>query len=191
MIKLIVGLANFSSEYFNTRHNIGAWYVEKLMMLYNGQCSLKKENRFYGYTAKIVLCDFDVRLLIPTTYMNMSGMSVLSIAKFYQLSCDEILVAHDELDLLPGRAQLKFSGGYNGHNGIKDIIKKLDNQNFYRLRIGIGRPLRKNSITRFVLSEPSLQEKKKIDELLIKVVNCTEMILIKNISGFVQCLNKC
>lgn len=138
-IKLIVGLANPGAEYAQTRHNAGAWFVDALAER-NGQ-SLKEESKFYGYTARLNLAGNDVRLLVPTTFMNLSGKAVAALATFYRIQPDEILVAHDELDLPPGVAKLKLGGGNGGHNGLKDIQSKLgNNPNFYRLRIGIGHP---------------------------------------------------
>lgn len=116
-IKLIVGLANPGAEYAQTRHNAGAWFVDALAER-NGQ-SLKEESKFYGYTARLNLAGNDVRLLVPTTFMNLSGKAVAALATFYRIQPDEILVAHDELDLPPGVAKLKLGGGNGGHNGLR------------------------------------------------------------------------
>src|SRR5476649_1492646 len=105
-IKLIVGLANPGAEYAATRHNAGAWYVDLLAEQYRQ--SLKEESKFYGYTARMTIAEQDVRLLVPTTFMNLSGKAVAAMATFYRIAPDEILVAHDELDLLPGNARLKL-----------------------------------------------------------------------------------
>ncbi|MGP1931690.1 MAG: aminoacyl-tRNA hydrolase, partial [Arsenophonus sp. ET-DL12-MAG3] len=130
-IKLIVGLGNPDFKYMLTRHNVGASYVKLLAKKHNK--SFKKENKFFGYTTKINLENNDVCLLIPTTYINLSGKSVLTLTNFYQIKPNEILVAHDELDLIPGIAKIKFGGSNNGHNGIKDIQNKLgNNPDFYR-----------------------------------------------------------
>lgn len=177
-IKLIVGLANPGAEYAETRHNVGAWYVDQLAERFNQ--SLKNEAKFFGYTSRININGQDIRLLVPTTFMNLSGKAVQSIATFYQIQPAEILVAHDELDLNPGVAKFKFGGSHGGHNGLKDIINKLgNNANFYRLRIGIGHPGDKNKVVGFVLNKPSKPEQELINQTIDEAICCTE-ILIKN-----------
>lgn len=173
-IKLIVGLANPGAEYAATRHNAGAWYVDLLASRYNQ--SLKEEAKFFGYTAHIKLGENDVRLLVPTTFMNLSGKSVVALATFYRINPDEIMVAHDELDLAPGVAKFKLGGGHGGHNGLKDIINKLgNNPNFYRLRIGIGHPGDKNKVVGFVLGKPPASEQKLIDDAIDEAMRCTDI----------------
>ncbi|GAA0500769.1 aminoacyl-tRNA hydrolase [Tatumella terrea] len=175
-IKLIVGLANPGAEYAATRHNAGAWYVDFLAGRYNQ--SLKEEAKFYGYTARLNLAGNDVRLLVPTTFMNLSGKSVAAMAAFYRIAPQEILVAHDEMDMLPGVAKFKQGGGHGGHNGLKDIISKLgNNADFHRLRIGIGHPGDRNKVTGFVLGKPPASEQKLIDEAIDEAARCTEVWL--------------
>ncbi|ELX8378798.1 aminoacyl-tRNA hydrolase [Providencia vermicola] len=175
-IKLIVGLANPGAEYAQTRHNAGAWYVDQLAERHHQ--SLKEEAKFFGYTARINLNGHDVRLLVPTTFMNLSGKAVLSMANFYRINPDEILVAHDELDLLPGVAKMKLGGSNGGHNGLKDIQNKFSNNpNFYRLRIGIGHPGDKNKVVGFVLGKPTATEQKLIDEAIDESLRCTDILL--------------
>ncbi|MGG2142074.1 aminoacyl-tRNA hydrolase [Symbiopectobacterium sp. RP] len=175
-IKLIVGLANPGAEYAATRHNAGAWYVDQLAEAYRQ--SLKEEAKFFGYTARLTLAGHDVRLLVPTTFMNLSGKAVAAMATFYRIQPDEILVAHDELDLLPGVAKLKLGGGHGGHNGLKDIMSKLGNTpNFHRLRIGIGHPGDKSKVTGFVLGNPPASEQMLINGALDEAIRCTEILL--------------
>ncbi len=175
-IKLIVGLANPGAEYAATRHNAGAWYVDLLCSRHNQ--SLKEEPKFFGYTARLSLAGEDVRLLVPTTFMNLSGKAVAAMATFYRINPDEILVAHDELDLPPGVAKFKLGGGHGGHNGLKDIISKLgNNPNFHRLRVGIGHPGDKNKVVGFVLGKPPASEQKLIDEAVDEAARCTEIWL--------------
>ncbi|CDL81309.1 aminoacyl-tRNA hydrolase [Xenorhabdus szentirmaii] len=177
-IKLIVGLANPGAEYAQTRHNAGAWFVDALAQRYNQ--SLKEESKFFGYTARININGQDIRLLVPTTFMNLSGKSVLALAGFYRIQPDEILVAHDELDLPPGVAKMKLGGSNGGHNGLKDIQNKFSNNpNFHRLRIGIGHPGDKNKVVGFVLGKPSASEQKLIDDAIDEALRCTD-ILIKD-----------
>ncbi len=173
---MIVGLANPGAEYAQTRHNAGAWYVDQLADRYNQP--LKVESKFFGYSARLDLAGHDVRLLVPTTFMNLSGKAVLAIATFYRILPEEILVAHDELDLPPGVAKLKLGGGNGGHNGLKDIQSRLgNNPNFHRLRIGIGHPGDKSKVTGFVLGKPPASEQKLIDEAIDEAIRCTEVLL--------------
>lgn len=175
-IKLIVGLANPGAEYAATRHNAGAWYVD--LLAERLRAPLREEPKFYEYTSRINLAGADVRLLVPTTFMNLSGKAVAAMATFYRINPDEILVAHDELDLPPGVAKFKLGGGHGGHNGLKDIISKLgNNPNFHRLRVGIGHPGDKNKVVGFVLGKPPVSEQKLIDEAVDEAVRCTEIWL--------------
>ncbi|HCN3563557.1 TPA: aminoacyl-tRNA hydrolase [Escherichia coli] len=173
-IKLIVGLANPGAEYAATRHNAGAWFVD--LLAERLRAPLREEAKFFGYTSRATLGGEDVRLLVPTTFMNLSGKAVAAMASFFRINPDEILVAHDELDLPPGVAKFKLGGGHGGHNGLKDIISKLgNNPNFHRLRIGIGHPGDKNKVVGFVLGKPPVSEQKLIDETIDEAARCTEM----------------
>ncbi|MBI0093913.1 MULTISPECIES: aminoacyl-tRNA hydrolase [Gilliamella] len=181
-IKLIVGLANPGNEYAATRHNAGAWFVDQLAERYHQ--SLKNEPKFFGYSSRITLSGHDVRLLVPTTFMNLSGKAVQAMATFYQIKPEEILVAHDELDINPGIAKFKFGGSHGGHNGLKDIASKLGNNlNFYRLRIGIGHPGDKNKVVSYVLNKPSKSEQELIDKAIDESVRCTEILLSDGIEA--------
>ncbi|MEF7429216.1 aminoacyl-tRNA hydrolase [Escherichia coli] len=173
-IKLIVGLANPGAEYAATRHNAGAWFVD--LLAERLRAPLREEAKFFCYTSRVTLGGEDVRLLVPTTFMNLSGKAVAAMASFFRINPDEILVAHDELDLPPGVAKFKLGGGHGGHNGLKDIISKLgNNPNFHRLRIGIGHPGDKNKVVGFVLGKPPVSEQKLIDEAIDEAARCTEM----------------
>ncbi|HBL8920248.1 TPA: aminoacyl-tRNA hydrolase [Escherichia coli] len=173
-IKLIVGLANPGAEYAATRHNAGAWFVD--LLAERLRAPLREEAKFFGYISRVTLGGEDVRLLVPTTFMNLSGKAVAAMASFFRINPDEILVAHDELDLPPGVAKFKLGGGHGGHNGLKDIISKLgNNPNFHRLRIGIGHPGDKNKVVGFVLGKPPVSEQKLIDEAIDEAARCTEM----------------
>lgn len=185
-IKLIVGLGNPGSKYSDTRHNAGEWLIQRLANRFN--LKLKEENKFFGQTAVANIAGQDIRLLIPTTFMNLSGKSVGALATFYRILPEEILVIHDELDLPPGSVKLKLGGGHGGHNGLKDIIAQLANsKNFYRLRVGIGHPGDKNLVAAYVLSKPSPQDQQLIDKALDEAENCIE-ILIKD--GINQAMNR-
>nr|WP_218833043.1 aminoacyl-tRNA hydrolase [Serratia fonticola] len=183
---MIVGLANPGAEYAQTRHNAGAWYVDLLAQRYNQP--LKEESKFFGYTARLNLAGNDVRLLVPTTFMNLSGKAVGALATFYRILPEEILVAHDELDLPPGVAKLKLGGSNGGHNGLKDIQSKLgNNPNFYRLRIGIGHPGDKNKVVGFVLGKPPASEQTLIDDAIDESLRCTEILLKE---GMTKAMNR-
>lgn len=174
-IKLIVGLGNPGPEYSQTRHNAGAWYVTELAHRHGG--SLREEAKFYGLTGRIQLLGQEVRLLIPTTFMNLSGKSVSALASFFQIPPEAILVAHDELDLPPGVARFKQGGGHGGHNGLKDIISKLgNNKEFHRLRLGIGHPGDRNKVVGFVLNKAPQSEQQLIDEAIDEAVRCTDLL---------------
>ncbi len=152
-IKLIVGLGNPGAEYANTRHNVGAWFIEQLAE--QSQQTLRPENKFRGLFTSITVDGNKCYLLEPTTYMNESGQSVNAVAKFYKIEPNEILIAHDELDFPAGTVRIKETGGHGGHNGLRDIINHLHTKDFYRLRIGIGHPGHKDKVTPYVLGRPS------------------------------------
>ena len=174
-IKLLVGLANPGPEYAQTRHNAGQWYVNQLVSQEN--IKLKAEAKFYGLTGRIQFAGNDLRILVPTTFMNLSGKAVAAMANFYRIKPEEILVAHDELDLPPGVAKFKLGGGHGGHNGLKDIISKLgNNKNFYRLRIGIGHPGDKNRVSGFVLGKAPSKEQNMIDQSIDEAARCTPIL---------------
>lgn len=175
-IKLLVGLANPGSDYTNTRHNAGAWVVEELARIHHSP--LKSEAKFFGLTSRIIVNGQDVRLLIPTTYMNLSGKAIAAIAKFYQIQPEEIMIAHDELDLPPGVAKFKQGGGHGGHNGLKDTISKLgNNKEFYRLRIGIGHPGHKDKVAGYVLTKAPSKEHECILAAVDESVRCFDILL--------------
>lgn len=175
-LKLIVGLANPGPEYQQTRHNAGAWLVEALAQRFNAP--LAPDSKFFGISTRLGAPFADTRLLIPTTFMNRSGQSVGAIANFYKLTADEILVVHDELDLPPGVAKYKTGGGHGGHNGLKDIIAALGNDNsFHRLRIGIGHPGHKDKVTGYVLGKAPQAEQQRIDNIVDEAARSIEIVL--------------
>ena len=174
-IKLIVGLGNPGDKYADTRHNAGEWLIERLARRFN--ISLNPESKFFGKTARTIVNGKEVRLLVPTTFMNLSGKAVGALASFYRIKPEEILVIHDELDLPPGIAKLKQGGGHGGHNGLKDIVVQLgNNNNFYRLRIGIGHPGHRDLVAGYVLNKPSLADRDALEKVLDEATDCVEMI---------------
>jgi PTH1 family peptidyl-tRNA hydrolase len=163
-IQLIAGLANPGKQYAKSRHNAGAWVVEALAK--SESLLLKVDTKFHGLLSTLVLDQDKCWLLIPTTYMNLSGRSVKTLADFYQLPPEAILVVHDDLDLPPGIARFKQGGGEGGHNGLKDIVAQLGSKDFWRLRIGIGHPGHCDKVHDYVLSSPSVTDQQKIDEVI-------------------------
>ncbi|MGJ8581025.1 MAG: aminoacyl-tRNA hydrolase [Psychromonas sp.] len=185
-IKLLVGLANPGPEYANTRHNAGQWYIQQLASQENIQ--LKPEAKFFGHTGRIQFAGNDIRLLVPTTFMNLSGKAVSAMAKYYQIKPEEILVAHDELDIVPGIAKFKLGGGHGGHNGLRDIIAKLgNNKNFYRLRIGIGHPGDKNRVSGYVLGKATSTEQNLIEQSIDEAARCTHIL---GVDGIEKAMNR-
>lgn len=185
-IKLIVGLGNPGEKYADTRHNAGEWLIERLARRFN--VSLNPENKFFGKTARTLLNGKEVRLLVPTTFMNLSGKAVGALASFYRIKPEEILVIHDELDLPPGTAKLKQGGGHGGHNGLKDIVAQLgNNNNFYRLRIGIGHPGHRDLVAGYVLNKPSPADRDALEKVLDEATDCVEMIFK---DGMVKATNR-
>ncbi len=158
-IKLIVGLGNPGQKYARTRHNAGFWFVDALLQQRSGR--FKSESKFSGEVAKIDIGGQAVYLLKPMTFMNRSGLAVHQLASFYKIPAEQILVAHDELDLAPGVVRLKAGGGHGGHNGLRDCHAQIG-KGYWRLRLGIGHPGDKNKVLDYVLSAPS-----KSDEIAI------------------------
>jgi len=162
-IDLIVGLGNPGSKYEQTRHNAGFWFVEEIARLKGAH--FRVEAKFSGDVCKVVLEGREIWLLKPNTFMNLSGQSVNKLASFYKIPKDNILVAHDELDLDPGTVRLKTGGGHGGHNGLRDIINHLGKE-FQRLRIGIGHPGNRDDVVDYVLRRASKDEQIDIDNAL-------------------------
>ena len=156
-VQLIGGLGNPGQQYQHPRHNAGEDFVTALCHNHGG--SFTNTPKFFGHSARIHINGRDIRLLIPTTYMNRSGQAVGAICQFYKIPAEAILVAHDELDLAPGTARLKVGGGHGGHNGLRDIISALgNNKDFARLRLGIGHPGNAKMVADFVLKKAPQKE---------------------------------
>ncbi len=171
-IKLIAGLGNPGRKHERDRHNAGFWFVERLAT--RERASLRPEPRFHAHLARL---PGDIWLVMPQTYMNLSGRSVGALARFYKIQPDELLVAHDELDFPPGVARLKLGGGVAGHNGLKDIAAQLGTQGFWRLRFGIGHPGDKNIVADYVLTPPPALEREPIDQAIDRALEVAPLIL--------------
>lgn len=155
-LRLIVGLGNPGAEYLRTRHNAGFLLIDALAQAEGARFGL--ESKLFGETAKVVLAGRPVWLLRPATFMNASGKSVAAALHYWKIAPEEMLVAHDDLDLPPGTARLKFDGGHGGQNGLRDIIRLLGHGRFHRLRIGIGHPGHKDRVTPWVLGRPGAED---------------------------------
>ncbi|MDE2419854.1 MAG: aminoacyl-tRNA hydrolase [Gammaproteobacteria bacterium] len=185
-ISLIVGLGNPGTEYAQTRHNAGFWYVEAIAQRFN--ITLKAESRFSGLVGRGSIDGHDVRLLLPTTFMNLSGRSVAPLAKFFQIAPSNILIAHDELDLPSGCIRLKTGGGHGGHNGLRDIVPQIGSD-FHRLRIGIGHPGHKEKVHGHVLGRAPKLEQDLLDQALNEALRLTPMIVQGDIARAMSQLN--
>jgi PTH1 family peptidyl-tRNA hydrolase len=151
-LRLIVGLGNPGPEHARTRHNAGFWFVDALAERERARFGL--ESKLFGETAKVEIAGRSVWLLKPATFMNASGKSVAAALRYWKIEPEEALLAHDELDLPPGVARLKFDGGHGGQNGLRDTMRLLGHGKFHRLRIGIGHPGHKDKVTPWVLGKP-------------------------------------
>jgi len=172
-LRLIIGLGNPGRSYALTRHNAGAWFVERLAAKL--KVELRSETRFHSLVGRTTASDrTDLRLVVPQNYMNESGFAVASLARFYRIASSEILVAHDELDLKPGSVKLKLGGGVAGHNGLKDVSAQLATGDYWRLRIGIGHPrdaeLAQQEVVDYVLHPPRPDERVLIDDAIARVL---------------------
>lgn len=175
-VSAIIGLRNPGAQYADTRHNAGAWMVELLARQVGG--SLRSERKFLGDYAKVELEGHTLHLLLPSTFMNCSGQSVSLLTKFFKLSPEQLLVAHDELDIPPGQARFKQGGGHGGHNGLRDIISALgNNRSFHRLRIGIGHPGDASRVVNYVLGSPGKSDRIAIDSAIEASVNALPLAL--------------
>ncbi|OQX32415.1 MAG: aminoacyl-tRNA hydrolase [Candidatus Sedimenticola endophacoides] len=179
-IRLIVGLGNPGAAYAETRHNAGFWLVERVAQRHGGV--FKAEGRFHGDTCRLRVAGQELWLLKPSTYMNRSGQSVSSLAKYFKIPQEALLVVHDELDLAPGVVKLKQGGGHAGHNGLRDIISALGGRDFWRLRIGIDHPGNAREVVDYVLGRPSREEVEAIHGGIERV----EALMARIVTGEVQ-----
>jgi PTH1 family peptidyl-tRNA hydrolase len=175
MIRLLVGLGNPGPEYDDTRHNAGFWWIDEVARKLGA--SLAADRSYHGFVARVNRPQGPLWLLQPQTYMNLSGKSVAALARFFKILPDEILVAHDELDLLPGNLKLKQGGSHAGHNGLKDIQAQLGSADFWRLRLGVGHPGVKAEVVNYVLRKPPLAERELIDASIDRSLDALDLLL--------------
>lgn len=175
MIRLFVGLGNPGSEYDGTRHNAGFWYLDALSRELKTPVVMDKN--YHGLVGRTTVNGQAVWLLEPQTYMNLCGKSVAGLARFFKLQPEEILVAHDELDLPPGEAKLKLGGSHAGHNGLRDIHAQLGSDRYWRLRLGVGHPGVKAEVAHWVLKKPSLDHRIAIDQTIDRAIKALPHLL--------------
>jgi PTH1 family peptidyl-tRNA hydrolase len=159
-LRLLVGLGNPGADYLRTRHNAGFWFIDALAQQLGARFGVV--SKLHAETAKVSIGGHSVLLLKPTTFMNKSGIAVVSALRYYKIAAEDMLVAHDELDLPPGTARLKFDGGHGGQNGLRDIMAHHGDGKFHRLRIGIGHPGHKDKVTGWVLGRAGAKDEDAI-----------------------------
>jgi peptidyl-tRNA hydrolase, PTH1 family len=175
MIRLLVGLGNPGPDYAATRHNAGFWWLEAAADKLGAR--LVPERSYFGLAARVNRSQGPLWLLMPQTFMNLSGKSVASLARFFKIAPEEILVAHDELDLLPGQLKLKQGGSHAGHNGLKDIDAQLGSRDYWRLRIGIGHPGVRAEVIDWVLKKPSAADREAIEQCIERSITALELLI--------------
>ncbi len=175
MIKLFVGLGNPGAEYEATRHNAGFWWMD--MLARELKAPLVFDKSYYGQVARPSAHGQNIWLLMPQTFMNLSGKSVAALARFFKIKPEEILVAHDELDVVPGQVKLKFGGSHAGHNGLRDIHAQLGTGDYWRLRLGVGHPGNKDEVVDWVLRKPMQEHRSAIDECITRSLKAVPALL--------------
>lgn len=181
MIKLVVGLGNPGRQYEDTRHNAGFLLLDYLVARHAARWSLN--NQFQGEVANFSLSGNKALLLKPMTFMNRSGLSVGNVLRYYKIKPEEMLVVHDELDLPEGCVKMKRNGGHAGHNGLRDIIAHAGTRDFFRLRIGIGRPVAGYNVADYVLSKPSAQGVNLLSQVFQLLESNLELLLAGDVSA--------
>ncbi len=186
-IRLLVGLGNPDPRDARTRHNAGFRFADAVASRWGA--SFRPQSNFFGDVADCQVDDQRLRLLKPMTYMNNSGRSVAALANFYKLGNDEILIAHDEIDLPPGTVRLKQGGGHGGHNGLRDIIPQLGGPDFARLRFGVGHPGNKDAVVGYVLKAAPADEQRAIDDAVALAVDHFPDIIAGNFAAVMNSLH--
>jgi PTH1 family peptidyl-tRNA hydrolase len=170
-LKVIAGLGNPDDKYERTLHNAGFWFVDAVARKFGGQ--FRYEKKFDADIARTRIRGEDVWLVKPQSYMNLSGQPVRGVLDYYRLKPDELLVAHDEIDLPPGTVRLKLGGGHGGHNGIRDVIKHCG-PNFVRLRLGVGHPGEKSQVSGYVLKKGSADTQTAVERNIDDAIGALE-----------------
>lgn len=175
MIRLLVGLGNPGPEYEATRHNAGFWFIDDVARKLGA--TLVPDRSYFGLVARVNRPEGPIWLLEPMTFMNLSGKSVAALARFFKIAPNEILVAHDELDVQPGNAKMKIGGGHGGHNGLKDINAQLGSADYWRLRLGIGHPGVKAEVVDYVLRKPPAEQREAIEKSIAQSLGALDLML--------------
>ena len=175
MTKLFVGLGNPGPEYEYTRHNAGFWWLEAVAR--ELKVGLVMDRTYHGLVGRTLVQGETVWLLAPQTFMNLSGKSVAALARFFKIDPKDILVAHDEMDIVPGEAKLKLGGSHAGHNGLRDIHAQLGTDSYWRLRLGVGHPGVKSEVVSWVLKKPSLDHRIAIDQTIDRSVKALPSLI--------------
>jgi peptidyl-tRNA hydrolase, PTH1 family len=186
-LRLVVGLGNPGPEHAGTRHNAGFWFVDALAADLGAPFAL--DRKLHAEVAKARVAGEVLWLLRPTTYMNRSGLAVQGALAYYKIEPDQMLVAHDELDLPPGTARLKFDGGHGGQNGLRDIVGQLGHGKFHRLRLGIGHPGHKDRVTPWVLGRPGKADEAAIRGAVIDALAVMPRVLTGDLNGAMKQLH--
>ena len=174
-LRLIVGLGNPGPEHARTRHNAGFRFVDVLAEKAGARFGL--ESKLFGETAKVEIAGQSLWLLKPATFMNLSGKSVTAALRYWKIDPEEALLAHDELDLPPGTARLKFDGGHGGQNGLRDTMQLLGHGRFHRLRIGIGHPGHKDRVTPWVLGRAGRDDEASIERAIDDAISVLPLVV--------------
>jgi len=187
MIKLLVGLGNPGPEYEDTNHNAGFWWIDAVARQLNAV--LQPDRSCFGLLARVNRPEGPLWLLEPQTYMNLSGKSVAALARYFKIAPSEILVAHDELDLLPGQVKIKLAGGHAGHNGLRDIHAQLGSTEYWRLRLGIGHPGVKAEVVDYVLRKPKPEHRVAIHDAIARTLPALDLLLAADMERALMKIN--
>ena len=186
-IALIAGLGNPGKQYIETRHNVGFWFVERLQRQFQIQFNLEK--KFKAETGTFLFDGRHIRVIVPNTFMNLSGQSVAPMASFYRIPAQSLLVVHDELDLPAGTIRIKVGGGHGGHNGLRDISSRIGSSDFLRLRIGIGHPGTTKDVSSYVLKRPNRDDQAKIEDSIDLAIGVFPDLLSGNLQKAMNSLH--
>ena len=186
-VDIIIGLGNPGTEYANTRHNAGFWFVDEVARKFGG--NFKTEKKFQGEVARSTIHGQQVWLLKPDTFMNLSGQSLLALMQFYKIKLANVLVVHDDLDLEVGDVRLKDAGGHGGHNGLRDIIGRCGGNGFQRIRLGIGHPGNQSKVTGHVLKKASTDDQISIENAIDKAISVLDLIVKGDTAKAMQTLH--
>jgi len=187
MIKMFVGLGNPGDQYQKNRHNAGFWWIDALARTLH--VSLNFEHRYHCFLKRVNIAGHSILMLQPQTFMNLSGKSVLALARFFKINAEEILVAHDDMDFSPGLVRLKYGGSHGGHNGLRDIAMQLGSNQYWRIRLGIGHPGHKDAVIGWVLGNPSHDQRQDIDTAIDHSLKGLNELLEGNMDKAMRLIN--